>query len=313
MHRRDVLRAGGAAIFALSVPGWARVFAQRAPVIGPAGEGKVNVLGDAIARARKRGLPLLVLRAPSDAVERERLGKMWGAYLSLAAAYRIPGSRTQCLRLADLAMCEIVCAVDEDIARELRVVDAAPGWRSGIALVVEPLGDHVRIVPGPMIHVAWSQPDRQGSQQQLLLELSTRLRLALAADLVMLEDRARQNLARMTRSQHEVLARIHESLPSDIWRDPAADAPACLRLLVETSPVLSAQALTALARSTAIRLEQPIAGSRWERWWSAEAVKGLGCVQGPCGTGHAPEPSVRFLRYYTSSEPDARPHRDAAK
>jgi hypothetical protein len=314
VDRRDLLRSGGAALGALLIPGWSSVFGQAAlRRVAPEAS---TLLRKSIELARFRGLPLIVLRAPTDAVLREKLGEMWGAWLSLAGSLHLPDENARSSRLSDLALCDLVCATDADIVRELPSVSKLNGWTDGIALVVEPTDALVSVVPGPVIEVPWfaDQPVRDGGKLRLMSELAARLHAAVAADLAMVRRRAHENYDALNAAQKESLSKIGAQSEAGAWAIQAACAPACLRLLVDTSQELGPMAANSLAHDVEARLDGTIGGSRWEiPWWDrhteVSAMEIVRCVSGPCGTGMTPAPSVRFLRYFTETGTDVPPSR----
>ncbi len=303
LHMSTVAGFGLAAVV-LAIPGWAETFGRDDEPPTPNAES--TRLRSSIERARSRGVTLLVLRAPEEepALLR-RLGEMWGAYMWLNKPYR--GSRARTKRLADLAMCDIVCAVDAEVMRELPDVVAIEGWVDGIALLVEPQDGRVVVVPGPESIVSWDSTDkeREAGKKRLLGELGERMRTALATDVEMIERRAAANYARLDSTQRKSLANLGKTVPSDVWSAEAKHAPACLRLLSETSDVLGEQALASLALSMANRIEESIDGARWQSG-SEFPERGGGCATAasPCGTGYGAPSSLWFLRFYTAANPE---------
>lgn len=307
VDRRRFLRASGLAAVALSIPGWAETFGRDAGDESPTPNSESTRLRDAIERARRRGLTLLVLRGPEDRPGLlRRIGEMWGAYMTLNVTYH--GSRARTKRLADLAMCEIVCAVDAEVVRELPEVDLIEGWVDGIALLVEPRDGRVVAVLGPEVVVPWESTDgeREAGKKRLIGDLGETLRTALAADVEMLRGRAAANYARLNLEQRKALANLCKTVPSDVWSAQAKHAPACLRLLSETSDALGEQALASLARSMFNRIDGPIDGARWESHWESPPDARVHPCLGasPCGTGAMPPSSLRFLRFFTSADPE---------
>jgi hypothetical protein len=312
MNRRDFLRSGGLTIAVLSVPGWSSVFGQ---AVGAAAKpGESTLLRKSIDLARSRGVPLLVLRAPADAVLREQLGEMWGAYSSLANSSTLPDEDARIARMIDLALCELVCATDADILHELPPVSAMKDWADGIALVVEPVDARVTLVPGPVIFVPWlkEEPERTAGKLNLMSEVHARLHGAVAADLDMLRRRAHENFDALNAEQRDSLSKLGDDWNRDDWLAQAIRAPACIRLLVETQKDMRLRAEIGLRRAAQERLEGSISGSRWETaWWDrnteAVATEPVGCTGGPCGMAFIPMPSVRFLRYFTETGRDVPP------
>ncbi len=312
MNRRDFLRSSGVVIAAISVPGWSEAFGQAAPrAVKPA---EKTLLRQSIELARYRGVPLLVLRAPADAVLREQLGEMWGAYLSLANSVELPDGPARNARMIDLALCELVCATDADILRELPSASATKDWANGIALLVEPVDARVGVLPGPMIIVPWlkEKPENNEAKLHLMSVLDSRVHAAVAADLDMLRRRAHENYDALNVAQKESLSKMDSNYEPADWLIQAACAPACLRLLGDTSKEMSLRTTLALRRDVAARLDGTIRGSRWETaWWEhdneVKAMESTGCTGGPCGMGFSPAPSVRFLRYFTESGKDVPP------
>jgi hypothetical protein len=257
---------------------------------------------------------LLVLRAPTDAALREKLGEMWGAYLSLANSTQLPDAPSRNARMIDLALCELVCATDADILRELPAVSALNDWASSIALVVEPVDARISALPGPVITVTWlkEKPEVDASERHLMSELDSRVHAAVAADLEMLRRRAHENYDALNAAQSDSLSKAGSTFDSQSWLIQAACAPACLRLLVETEQDMRIRATLALRRDAAARLEGTIRGSRWEApWWDhsdeVKAVEPVGCAGGPCGMAFTPVRSVQFLRYFTETGKDVPP------
>lgn len=318
MSRREFLHSGGLTIVALSIPGWSAAFGQGAPAAISRGE--PTLLRKSIELARHRGLPLLVLRAPPNATLREQLGEMWGAYLSLSRSRRLPDPAAANLRMIDLAICDMVCATDADIVRELPAASKMNDWSGGIALVVEPVDSGVVVVPGPLIAVPWfaDQPVRDAGKQNLMTELFARIHAAVAADLAMVRRRAHENYDALNAAQKDSLSKVGAKSDAGAWSIQAACAPACLRLLADTSQDLGTIAANHLANDIEARLDGTIGGARWETAWferhdEVPAFEVTTCVSGPCGTGMTPAPSVRFLRYFTETGKDVPPTRPEAK
>jgi hypothetical protein len=312
MNRREFLQRSGTVIAAISIPGWSSVFGSAlAATIRP---GDKTLLRKSIQLARYRGLPLMVLRAPSDAALREKLGEMWGAYLSLAGSRRLPDENARGVRLSDLAVCDLVCATDVEIVRELPSVSNLKEWTAGIALLVEPTDARVGIVPGPLIEVPWfaDQPLRDVGKQRLVSELAARIHAVVAADITVVRRRAHENYEALNAAQKDSLSKLGAESTAGSWAIQAACAPACLRLLVDTSQALGPIASRALSEDFEARIDGTIGGSRWETpWWDGHtevpAMEATSCVSGPCGTGMTPAPSVRFLRYFTEAGKDVPP------
>jgi hypothetical protein len=307
VDRRRFLCASGLTAAALSIPGWAETFGRDLEDEPAKPNSQSTRLREAIERAQRRGLTLLLMRGPEDHPGRlRRLGEMWGAYLTLNAPER--GSRTRTKRLADLAMCEIVCAVDTEVVRELPEVEAIPGWVDGIALLVEPRDRCIVLVPGPESIVPWDSTDgeREAGKRRLIGDLGETMRTALAADVDMLRERALANLARLDMDQRKRLANLCKTVPSDVWSAQARHAPACLRLLSETSEALGEQALASLGRAMINRIDNGIDGARWESHWESPPDARVHPCLGasPFGTGAMPPSSLRFLRFFTAREPE---------
>jgi hypothetical protein len=146
--------------------------------------------------------------------------------------------------------------------REFLDATSSREWPSCIAVIIEPEGRKFSLVPGPVVLVAWDQtyPELGESRKYVLDQLDARLHALLAPDLDTVKRRARQNFDKLTEPQRAMLAGLDATAETDIWRVPAAEFPACLRLMVEISPALEDQALRALARSKAFHLRGPIEG-----------------------------------------------------
>jgi hypothetical protein len=306
-NRRDFLRISGLAVAALSVPGWPSAFGQApAASVKP---GETTLLRKASELARSRGLPMLVLRAPADAVLREQLGEMWGAYLSLARRYSLPNAAVRKARLMDLALCEFVCAMDADILLELPPVSMRAAWPSSIGLVVEPKTAAVTLVPGPVINARWSheEPALTAAELTFVTEIGARVHEAVAADIDMVRRRARENCDTLGDAEKESLSKLKAISTLPEWLKHAGIAPGHLRLLAETSEDVSALAASGLVGDVEKRLDGDIHGSRWEisPWEPKAEAPRIGCST--CGIGFAAEPSVRFLRYFTETGKDVPP------
>jgi hypothetical protein len=157
--------------------------------------------------------------------------------------------------------------------------------------------------------------DKSESKQaklHLMSELDARVHAAVAADVDMLNRRAHENYDALNAAQRESLSKIESDYEPGNWLIQAACAPACLRLLVDTSTKMRIRATLALRQNVEARLDGTVRGSRWETaWWEhdteVKAMEANLCTGGPCGMAFTPAPSVRFLRYFTESGKDVPP------
>lgn len=292
IDRRTLL----ASFSALSLPAWLSAFAAedpqskstpRSPRITPA-----------LENAKKTGRPLLVLIVPTDGNARSKRGVMWGLYLESAGE----------AAMADLALCEVVCAEHDQIEHELPD-PAKAAWIDALAILVETDGSSPSVVGGPVPTLpAWNTGAEESVmiRRRLVDALQARLLTAIAPDRAVIERRARQNRASLTAGEAASLGSL--SAPFAPTRRDADRVPACVRLVAENARDLRPACLALLEVQAVSRLRRaPPPGSRWARnRGCGSELEGPGPVwsPGPCGSGFAGPTSLRFLWMYTQSEMD---------
>ena len=261
----------------------------------------------AIVRALALGKPLLVLVVPDDAVRADARGRAWGEYLAhLTDAQAI-----------DLALCEVVCARFDTIARV--VPNSTTTCDKECWAVLSELGRAERTcVP---VHVdaaivAAAAEAAPGSREAVArdAEFETRLRAAILPSPKSLSERATHAASAIP---HEELGRtvvhqkgfettweqsadtddagLHVAFLSDggpaRWRDLDRWA-AHVRVQAQLTPARP-ERLAALAQAVRLRLfESAPSGATWH-----VRVTEISCP--PCGMARTTSVSRHFLRFYT--------------
>ena len=269
-----------------------------------------SVLASAIARAKDRGFPLLILRSPKDEASRYLLGRMWGTYFSLATR----------AMAEDLALCDIVCAPDERIAQDIPVVSDVKDWTSGIALLLEPGRSVPSVVPGPIVIPPWWKEGKELHEgiETGLEEISVRLHALIAPDTSTIERRARESRSTLSDAEFAALGEWGTWPSHPIRTMYARRVPACLLLEQVQHESDRHFPHPELCNQAWGRLQTAPEGSRWDpptpdcmrksfRVWDRDE----GCTM-PGPTGGSTQ-SVRFLHLFAEGEPDATPGRPTAK
>ena len=292
MRRRSFLKWGLTGTAAATLPAWMvscyRAGGKRAAWSGI--EGKDGPVLTAWRAAREVGKPLLILTIPSDEALRWEWGQAWGEVLN-------HGSQDL---LADLALCEVVCAELSDVRKSL------PGLRNfPDALAAEPAGLLIETEFGlavpiktpisPIQEPAWGDQGQAERHEQAVRAriqlLGEGMRAVLLPDTPTLRYRARLATEAYERT-------YDESLPTE-WLDGevfdativahAAQAPAVVRLAAEDHPQREAliEVLASLSISR-LRLDAP-AGARWAHSTGCgvevEGCDGTGSLAVACGMG----------------------------
>jgi len=305
MQRRSFLKWGLTGTAAAALPAWMASCYQAGGKRAAWSEieGDEGPVLTAWRTAREAGKPLLVLTIPADDALRWEWGQAWGEALNHGSPEL----------LADLALCEVVCAELSEVRKSL------PGLRDlpdGLApepaglLIETEFGLSVPIMTeiSPIEQPGWGEPEQTERYEHAVRArielLGEGLRSVLLPDTPTLRYRARL-AASVYEQSHE------DSLPSE-WFDGrqidptlverAKQVPAVLRLAAQDHPRREAMIeLLAGFSISRLRLDAP-AGTRW--------ASSTGCgveVENPigkespgyaCGMGHTPEISRRFLYFF---------------
>jgi hypothetical protein len=274
-------------------------FAQTPEAKSPTSVASTSVLAMAVSHSKERGLPLLILRSPENEKTRYLLGRMWGTFFSLG---------TQAM-LEELALCEIVCAPDAQILRELPDVINVKDWTSGIALLIEPVTKKPVVVAGPIVFMPWSKvgDDLHDSMAAALEDVRTRLHAVIAPDRPTIERRARENRAALSDAEFAALGAVGKTSDIELCRTQARLVPACLLLEhVESEPGLHSPVFE-LWEIASQRVRTAPAGSRWDLPTQDCLNKAFhlfdrdeGCTMpGPAGRS---TPAARFLHLMDEAE-----------
>lgn len=308
MQRRNFLKWGLTGTAAVTLPAWMASCYQSGGkrAAWTEIEGEQGPVLTAWRAAREAGKPLLVLTIPSDDTLRWQWGQAWGEALNHGPEEL----------LADLALCEVICAEISEVRKSLPGLRDLPGARG-----LEPAGllietDLGLSVPITTEIVTIEEPGWGDEEQTARYEEAVRARIQLLGDglrAVLLPDKPTLRYrARLAAAAHEQTHGV--SLPSD-WFDGqpidttfskrAAQVPAVARLAAESHPqreaVIELLAGLAIAR---LRLEAP-AGARWATSTGCgievEDCDGSGSPGVACGMGFTPEISSRFLYFFTEA------------
>ena len=261
------------------------------------------VLRQGIERARVAGKPLLVFVVPTDpqcVLERQ---VAFGQYLNLCDDEA----------LADLALCEVVCAREADLEA---VIPGTSGLGEPLFVLVETDGFQPahRTLDARLEQLVWRPFERAQAQEDFERQVTRRVqRMAalvgggVASDLPTLERRALQARKALGEQAGELVERVlaDPGIPADIDR-----VAAVVRLAAEQGDRRD-MFITALSNSARSRLRlQPPSGAWWafdigcghhlEGYTEYVAVGGILMTQVACGMGHVPELSQRFLHFYTT-------------
>ena len=298
MNRRALLAGASAAFVGLSIPGWAQVF-------GPAGTPQVQsqratILRAALTAARRRGRPLLVLVGDpargSDAAQR------WTYFLD----------RGTPRDLADLALCDLVCSVRDDLAREFPAeLGKMPADVMAILIGADKPELALVLSPGSVPKSSAVEADARN-----VVPHNTAVQRALHAHIAPDSDtlKRRAAAARAALSAEELVELdAHSGSDAKSLEVAARLVPALLSLRALDEPRNEPKYVDALG-SAAIRRWR-VGGAPGARW----ATRGIQCItedklegsppspadraSGPCGTGFfGPGYSKRFLWFYAESE-----------
>jgi hypothetical protein len=294
MDRRDILRVGAAGFVALSIPGWNFVFgrsgADRSAETEPS-----PILRRAIADARRRGRPLILLHAPKCREKHGARSYLWGIYFREVHA----------AGLIDLALCDVVCAFDAEIELEFPAL-AEQKWKSDIALFLDPDAAVPVVVPGPESVVrgkgTWAEV-RQDARD-LVEVVHAKLHALIAADDAMLARRVRQNRDALTEAEQQTLGDLDR--PIRVRKEHVRSVPAWVLTRARAEPLRGEQWLEWLREEAQYRyrVASP-AGSLWGSPGGCGVVLeryGHQFGSGPCGMSLGSAESLRFLYFYTEDE-----------
>ncbi len=285
--RRELLRGSAAAAAGAGVSAWLqRGFTPQVTN----GEPASDPIAAAIEAAAANGLPLLVLIVPDDEHERRQRARDLGAIL-------LHGKLSV---RATLATCELVCATQEHLLAQLPKLKRELYSDSSVALLEPDNGKgHALSLNNGSTPDEIHSFDRAGNDARLKSRigvLARQLEDFLVVRPSVLRRRARTNAAATG------LAIPEEPAALDL--DLVQRAPAVARQAAEDS-----LAREAWLRALSGRLDQHAAaiGPRGARWAVSsscggervEGETGSRGPAGPCGVGHTPELTRRFLWFYT--------------
>lgn len=291
LPRRDFLRTGVIALTALSIPGWAETF-------GGGTQEKDSphsrsLLLRSIDAARAHGRPLLILHAPIEPMSNSASSEVWSEYIGNASTES----------MLDLALCDLVCAFDQDVERDLPAL-ADVDWKHGSAVLIEPDGATPVIVPATKVKLTPFPTAAVHATEVAALckDMHARLHPLIAPDVSALEKRARQNRAALDASAAAKLGDLDKTIP--IGTEHAALVPAWVAWRAETEPLVRARLHNLLLDQVQKRiLRSAPPGSAWGKGdgCGGEVLEEFGhqYAGGPCGTGFGGLASLRFLYFYS--------------
>ncbi len=264
-------------------------------------EAQPSALASAITSAKNRGWPLLILRVPDVEANRYLLGRMWGTYFSLATH----------AMLEDLALCDIVCAPDAQIARDLPMVSNIKDWTSGIALFLDPGRTVPAVVQGPIVVPPWWKEGNELHEgiEKALEDLRIRLHGLIAPDRATIERRAREGRSTLSDAEFAALGEWGTWQTHSGRLEHARRIPAWLLLEQVQHETDRHFPLPELWGQAWQRLQTAPEGSRWDPPTPEFMRKSFtvwdpdeGCTMpGPAGRS---TPSVRFLHLFGPNELD---------
>lgn len=296
---------------AAALPGWlASAFGGQGQG-GDAAPDAATRLGRAFDEARRRGRPLLVLLVPEDGIQRAHAGMAWGQLLT-------HGSDEL---LADLALCDIVCADAAGLRAALRGRATLPD-DPGQAVLVETDGRDASAIAAADAWEGFSGELRFDALEEYdatytawvrarIGRLESELHKVLLPDWPAYERRMEACARALGIDPARLTREGLESTGMDFER-AAVEAPAILRWdscrrrwrrRQEGTEALSH------AASKRLRIDAP-EGSRWmqdhgcatEPEVEEPCPPGEDCVRSmvACGMGHVPAIGARFLELFTS-------------
>lgn len=285
MKRRALLTAAVAGGLLAVAPLWIRrAFAAETRSASEVAQ-KVAEVAAALRRAQASGKPLLVLVIPNDDGEKWTRGETFGMLLN-------HGTDDQ---LMPLALCEVVCARPEDLAR---VVPAA-GSGEPLMVLVDARSDpaSARSVDGA-IPVPPNRPrrfDESESDDEAWARSVIRASAALVRGAVLASPA--MAAIRSEDARRAAAGASIDSLPA-VRAEKALTAPATERAAIAAS----------LAREVRGRLRaRPPVGARWANSAGCgvdiEGIHDNERVAIGCGMGHTPAKAQRFLYFWTKSTP----------
>jgi len=297
MDRRRFLNlaAGTTAAGAATVfwPDWlARAFAAPNGEEGNAAADTFGDVGAAYRRAKALGKPLLVFVVPAKTGDRFGQGQIFGALLNF-------GSKEA---LADLALCEVVCAktetvrdtleIKKDLGKPLMIL-VETSTRSGVTVIAPEL---------PKISFGRGGGGESGEakERERLKLVERAIRQAVVPNAKVLDARARDARIALGEEKSAVLIKtLGDGTPDE---DALRRGAAIVRFKAESDPDHRGAWVAALAATTEKQLKKGIPeGARWANFCGCGVeVEGekdsLGVA---CGMGYVPELSQRFLYFYT--------------
>jgi hypothetical protein len=300
MERRNLLR--GALASAL-LPAWASGAFAGTRAAGRPGQTEDEQSDPALAlvrayeAAQDMGRPLLVLLVPEDEKLRRRHGEAWGQLLTQESIHT----------LADLALCDLVCAEERLVRAALgsRIELAEPG---GTALLIETGQARTVRIEVEIEEVPHYEKKILAAVVERLDRLSQAVRAPLAGSPVILERRLTECALSLWLTSDQLLdggfVQLEGTLPAKIDR-----APALARALAERASTSERKRwIELLAESTRSRTKSAPPGSRWGRYTGCgeeidEPPKPLKegevrtFVHRMCGMGHANKLARHFLHF----------------
>lgn len=285
MDRRRFLFITGAS---MTLP-WSRLL--RAAEDTPAATASV---AHALERARSVGKPLLVLVIP-EADEMWERQQVFGAWLNHGGD----------AALADLALCEVVCARLADLPTE--VAPRPRSERSPLMLLVESEGEpRTRVLDPalpPLPEEFWNGGEEAAIEQRNRVIADLLHQALLGNDLR--DRRAEQSRRALTETDQVALRDVADlaSLAALPVEQIDRGAAYLLALGQRAEPSEHDAVRAVLARAARVRLvEQPPAGAKWATSTGCGVdIEGESSSSGgtPCGMGHVPRLSRRFLYFYS--------------
>jgi hypothetical protein len=284
MRRRNFLR--GAALSFLALPAWLGCAFQKGGAVDFTSPDEVvdNAVGRVFLRAQKIGKPLLVVVIPADTTQRYERGHIWGEYLNYGEIW-------------PLALCEVICANEKEIA------DLAPVGGEPLFYLLESDAGSIKATTH---NTKLPSSSRHGYDEVAASTIEARItglgalvKSALAKDEAMLSTRA----AFVESALGEEAVRFKASRG---FKTTLAEVDRFAAIVANSTP----KNLESLTSAAAERVKvKKIEGSRWTQSSGCgpdmhedatkEEREEMGMFD--CGMGFVPEKSQRFLTFYADS------------
>jgi len=233
--------------------------------------------------ARRKGRPLLAIVAPKQPTLRKVAQEAWSHALNFGSDEL----------LADLALCEVAAGTIEDLRNQLPPSVELPEKIVPLAFLIEtdtrkvvPIDPQLIEVNEPFFVSADEERELRKLIRKRVAQIAVALRIAIAKNPAMLERRRALEERKIGRPDRDHV----DSLPA------LALAPAHSRVWAQAAGEDRDRAMHTIAEAarTFLCVGAP-RGATWNRYSSM-------CSAGPCGVGHVPAVSKRFLGFLTQED-----------